>query len=221
MPFLHGSAGEASDHFAAFKAYREFLDTNGWHIENESWEGQGNRPDGIYYTGTRPEWSNVIFRRIVVEHLTSASAIGFIDWHTGIGEYGEVVPLIFDESDSEGFAVAATWWQLNQGGEAAFRTGTVPKYEGLLCRAILEEHPTARIAGAVIEFGTADNYAIFRADRLDRWLRFEGKNDAEHDQMRDDYLNLCCPNDVAWQRFVLSKGPELIDQMIGGLRGWR
>jgi len=39
--------------------------------------------------------------------------------------------------------------------------------------------------------------------------------------MRNDYLNLCCPNDVAWQRFVLSKGPELINQMIGGLRGWR
>jgi hypothetical protein len=75
--------------------------------------------------------------------------------------------------------------------------------------------------GAVIEFGTADDYAIFRADRLDRWLRFEGRTDPDHDQLREDYLNLCCPNDVAWRRLVLSKGPELIDQMVNGVLAWR
>jgi Protein of unknown function (DUF2817) len=219
-PFLHGSSGNASEHLAAFKAYRQFLDANGWHIENESWEGQGSRPEGIFYTGTRPEWSNVTFRRIVTEHLSSASVIGFIDWHTGIGEYGEFVPLIFDEYGSEEYAAAENWWKLSHGGEAAFRTGTTPRYEGLLCRAIRQELPTARIAGAVIEFGTVDDYAIFRADRLDRWLRFEGRNDLDHDRLREDYLNLFCPNDVAWRRYVLSQGPELIDRMVSGVSNW-
>lgn len=219
-PFLHGSAGDASEHLAAFRAYRQFLDVNGWHLERESWEGQGSLPDGIFYTGTTPEWSNAILRRIVTEHLSSASAVGFIDLHTGIGEYGEFVTLIFDEYGSEEYAAAATWWHLENGGGTAFGTGTTPKYKGLLCSAIRHELTTARVSGAVIEFGTSDSYTIFRADRLDRWLRFEGRTDPDHDELREDYLNLCCPNDVLWRRFVLSKGTQLIDQMIRGVRHW-
>lgn len=220
-PFLHGSAWGASDHSRAFQGYGAYLDAHGRQIENESWQGQGTRPDGIFYTGTGPEWSNLTFRRILAEHLSKASAIGVIDWHTGIGKYGEVVPLIFDDPSSEAFVAAASWWQLGHGREAAFKTGTAPKYDGLLFHAIRQELPTAWIAGGVLEFGTVDDYAIFRADRLDRWLRFEGKDDPDHDQMREDYLDACCPNDVAWRRFVLSKGPEIIDQMVNGIRNLR
>lgn len=220
-PYLHGCAGTASDHLEAYIGYHAYLEENGWHIENESWEGQGSRSDGIYYTGTAPEWSNVTFRRIVAEHLASVSQIGFIDWHTCIGRYGEFVSIVFDEPGSEEFAAATSWWQLTHGGDGAFRTGAAPKYEGLLCRSIRQELQAPKIAGAVIEFGTADEYAVFRADRLDRWLRFEGRDDPDHDRMRDDYLKICCPDDVAWRRFVLAKGPELIDQMVSGVLAWR
>jgi len=220
-PFYHGSAGSASEHLDAYSAYRGYLDKNGWHIENEMWEGQGNWPDGICYTGTKPEWSNVTFRRIVNDHLASVSQIGFIDWHTMIGQYGEFVSIIFDDPGSEEFNAAIGWWQLSHGGEGAFRIGAAPKYQGLLCRSIRQELPSPKIAGAVIEFGTADEYTAFRADRLDRWLRFEGRNDPDHDRMRADYLNVCCPNDIAWRRFVLAKGPDLIDQMVSGVLAWR
>lgn len=220
-PFLHGSARVASEHLGAYEAYKDYLDTNGWQIEGESWEGQGTRQDGIFYTGTAPEWSNVTFRRIVKEHLASAARIGFIDWHTGIGRYGEIVPLIFDEGGTDESRAAMSWWQLARPGNNAFRTGAVPAYEGLLCRSIRQELPASRIAGAVIEFGTVDDYAIFRADRLDRWLRFEGRDDPDHDRLRADYMNACCPEDVAWRRFVLARGPELIDQMVAGLCAWR
>lgn len=91
---------EASDHLIAYDAYRDFLEERGWHIENESLEGQGTWPDGLFYTGTAQEWSNVTFRRIVNEHLARAARIGFIDWHTCVGRYGEVVQIVFDEPDS-------------------------------------------------------------------------------------------------------------------------
>ena len=44
----------------------------------------------------------------------------------------------------------------------------------LLCQAIRQERPDARVAGAVIEFGTSDDYQLFRGELIDRWLRFEG-----------------------------------------------
>ena len=57
-------------------------------------EGQCHQPDGLFYAGKEPEWSNLLFRRIVAEHLGAARTIGFVDWHTGVGSFGEVVYLI-------------------------------------------------------------------------------------------------------------------------------
>lgn len=219
-PYLHGSAGEASDHLAAFKAYNAFLGLNGLHIENESMEGQSRWPEGIFYTGAGPEWSNTTFRWIVKDHLGQASKIGFIDWHTCLGRFGEIVHLVFDAPGSEAYETASDWWRLNDGGGGAFKVGSVPRYDGLLSKAIGQELSAAKVAGAVIEYGTVDDYSVFRADRLDRWLRFEGRDDPEHDRLREDYLNVCCPTDVAWRRFVLASGPKMIDQLVAGVGIW-
>ncbi len=220
VPYLHGGAARADDHLSAYKAYLACLDEGGAQIEAESLEGQSRWPDGLFYTGAQPEWSNTIFRRIVTDHLARATAIGFIDFHTGIGRYGEVVHLIFDDPESDAYAAAKRWWFLGKGSADVRGAGAVPRYEGLLCKSIRQELTQPKIAGAVIEFGTADDYSIFRADRLDRWLRHEGRNDPDHDRLREDYLNICSPRDIAWRRFVLAKGPELIDDMVSGLSDW-
>ena len=96
----------------------------------------------------------------------------------------------------------------------------MPKYEGLLCRAIRQEMPQAKIAGAVIEFGVADDYGMFRSDRLDRWLRFEGRNDPQHDELRQEYRNSCCPSDVGWRRLVMREGPLKMEQLAQGVLNW-
>jgi len=214
-PYLHGSARDAASHLEAYLGYQACLKAEGAQVETRSWEGQSTWPDGIFYTGTGPEWSNTVFRRIVNEHLSPASRIGFIDFHTGIGRYGEVVHLVFRD-----FAAAAGWWPHQDGGDSAFRTGEKPAYEGLLCRAIGQELPEARVAGAVIEFGVADDYAVFRSDRLDRWLRFEGRDDPDRDRLRADCMNIICPEDIAWRRSVLANGPPQIDFLLSGLCAW-
>jgi hypothetical protein len=220
-PFLHGSARDASDQLCAYQGYLAVLEQHGPQIEGQSWEGQSAWPEGIFYTGDGAEWSNLTFRRILQEHLASAGKIGFIDWHTGLGRYGEFVALVFAERGSEEFALATGWWQLGLGDEGTFRAGCVPAYDGLLCKAIGQELPAARVSGAVMEVGTVDDYSLFRADRLDRWLRFEGRFDPDHDRLREDYLNACCPNDIAWRRFVLEKGPALMNDLVTGVAAWR
>ena len=52
-------------------------------------------------------------------------------------------------------------------------------------------------------------------------MRFEGRDDPDHDRMSEEYLNACCPDDVAWRRFVLAVGPELVDQMVDGVLAWQ
>ena len=50
--------------------------------------GQYTHPDGVFYGGRRPTWSNATFRDILEKHVTGARRIAFIDLHTGLGAYG-------------------------------------------------------------------------------------------------------------------------------------
>jgi len=220
VPYFHTDAFAADENLRAFRAYKSFLDQRGWHIENEMFEGQSHWPDGIFYTGKGPEWANLTLRRIVNEHLNAATTIGFIDWHTGVGSYGEIVYLIFDDKDSPEHEAASDWWGRTEADKGAFTAGAVPNYRGLACRAIRQELLGPRIAGAVVEFGTADTYTLFRADRLDRWLWFEGRRDPQYDQFREDYKDVNCPRDAAWRRLVLREGPLIMDRLIKGVREW-
>jgi hypothetical protein len=216
-PFLHTGVFDERENLKAYQAYKNYLDQHGRHIENQMMEGQSQRPDGLFYIGNSPEWSNQTFRKIVREHLGSSKEIGFIDWHTGIGSFGEIVYLIFDEMESLEYVTAANWWGRENVEKCAFSSGALPNYSGLLCKAIRQELREPRIAGAVVEVGTGDASVIFRADRLDRWLSFEGHNSPNYEQFREDYKNALCPTDLAWRRLVVEEGPRIMDQMIAGI----
>ncbi|ESY87281.1 DUF2817 domain-containing protein [Mesorhizobium sp. LNHC209A00] len=217
---LHTDPSDAARALELHRAYKAHFEAHGWAQEGLIWQGQWHRPDGFMFGGRAPSWSNVTFRRIVREHLSSAATIGFLDWHTGIGQFGEVVHLIFDEPESAEHRAAAGWWGLTTKDDGVFKTGIKPKYRGLLCQAIRQERPDARIAGAVIEFGTADDYQIFRGDLIDRWLRFEGRDHPDANALRAAHVDTCCPSDISWRRLVEARGPELIDQLLAGVAGW-
>ncbi|MEZ5832035.1 MAG: DUF2817 domain-containing protein [Dongiaceae bacterium] len=219
-PYLHIDPSDARRSLAAYRAYKDHLERLGWHLENEMLEGQGNHPDGLFYAGRKPEWSNILFRRIVAEHLAAAKRIGFIDWHTGVGAFGEIVYLMFDQANAAEHAAAARWWGRAEQEKSAFKSGSTPKYRGLLSHAIRQELPDARIAGAVVEFGTADDYSIFRGDCLDRWVRFEGRDDPCAEQFREAYKDIMCPRDLSWRRMVLSEGPAILEKLIQGVSAW-
>jgi hypothetical protein len=217
---LHADPSNAARALELHLSYKTYLDNQGWHLENEIWQGQWHRPDGFMYGGRTPAWSNITFRRILNEHLAGAKTVGFIDWHTGVGRFGEIVHLIFDDPSSAEFRAATEWWGLRTKDDEVFKAGTKPKYRGLLCQAIHQELPSARVAGAVIEFGTADDYSIFRGDVLDRWLRFEGRDYPDAGKLRAAYQDIVCPRDISWRRLVEERGPVLMDQLIRGIAAW-
>lgn len=174
----------------------------------------------MFYAGKQPEWSNSLFRRILGEHLAQAGTVGFVDWHTGVGSFGEVVYLITGGKGSREYAAAARWWNREQEEKPAFKSGSTPNYRGLLSQAIRQELPQARVAGGVVEFGTADEYSIIRGDCLDRWLRFEGRHDPDLAHFQDAYKDIMCPPDLSWRRMVLAEGPAIMDKLVAGVAGW-
>ena len=217
---LHADPSNAAGALELHRTYRAYFEAHGWALEGEIWQGQWHRPEGLMYGGQAPSWSNVTFRRILREHLSRATTIGFLDWHTGIGQFGEIVHLIFDAPEGMEHRAAAGWWGLAAKEDGAFKTGAKPKYRGLLCQAIRQERPDARIAGGVIEFGTADDYQIFRGDLIDRWLRFEGRDHPDARALRDAHVDICCPRDISWRRLVETRGPTLMDQLLAGVAEW-
>lgn len=217
---LHADPSEAARALDLHRAYKAHFEQHGWALEGKIWQGQWHRPDGFMYGGRAPSWSNVMFRRILRAHLSGVDTIGFLDWHTGIGQFGEIVHLIFDAPDSEEYRAAASWWGLAAKQHDAFKTGVKPDYRGLLCQSIRQEMPGARIAGAVIEFGTADDYQIFRGDLIDRWLRFEGRDHPDSKALRAAHVDICCPRDVSWRNHVQARGPLMIDQLLAGVAQW-
>ena len=71
----------------------------------------------------------------------------------------------------------------------------------------------------MVEFGTADEYSIMRGDCLDRWVRFEGRNDPNVAHFQDAYKDIMCPPDLSWRRMVLDEGPAIMDKLIAGVAG--
>ncbi|KAK6020259.1 hypothetical protein OSTOST_14090 [Ostertagia ostertagi] len=50
--------------------------------------GQYTHPDGIFFGGNAPTWSNRTVRAIAREELSQARRVGIIDFHTGLGPFG-------------------------------------------------------------------------------------------------------------------------------------
>lgn len=218
--FYHRATPDAADALSTYLDYKAFLDRHGWIIETEMARGQTEFPDGLYFSGNGPEWANLTLRQIIRDTLGGASKIGFLDIHTGLGQFGETVHLIFAPEGSDERAQALKWWEPLNPTASLFTAGRLPDYQGLLCNALGQELPAARISGAVLEFGVSDAFGMFRSDRLDRWLRFQGRSDPDLTLLRADYRDSCTPRDITWRRLVQRAGPEAIDRLLTGLASW-
>ena len=72
--------------------------------------GQYAHADGLMFGGKDREWSNRTLETIVTGMLSGAEKVAFIDWHTGIGDYGKPFFLCFNEPGGALFQRACDWW---------------------------------------------------------------------------------------------------------------
>ncbi|MEM5315990.1 M14 family metallopeptidase [Paraburkholderia sp. JHI869] len=208
---------------AATQATDRFRDAHGADaLFNTLASGQYTHADGLIYGGNQREWSNLTLQRIVETHLVQAERVAFIDWHTGIGEYGEPFFLCFNAQDSELEQRAAQWWGadrvLGQRPHGLAR----PDYRGLVFRGVEQFLDGRPMAGAVIEFGTRGP-SMSLASRLDQWLRFRARQapHPERDaQLRADLLDAFVPVSSVWRERVLAHGLAITAQTLDGLARW-
>ncbi len=182
--------------------------------------GQYTHPDGLNYGGAGREWSNRLLEHIVEEHLAQAGKIAFIDWHTGLGEYGEPFFLCFNDEASGLLARAAGWF-----GESVIRNARPhgrqrPSYSGLVFHGMQQFLGGRPMCGVVAEFGTR-GWHMRRMLRLDLWLKFKAKaRDERYAMMRADLIDAFCPYDHRWREATIDHAVRITDQAVAGLGEW-
>jgi len=182
--------------------------------------GQYLHPDGLMYGGKDREWSNTTMETIVAETLASAGRVAFIDWHTGIGEYGKPFFLCFNEAGGPLFAKACDWWGKENVDGVRPHGMERPNYTGLVFHGVQRFLGNRSMCGAVIEFGTR-GVNMRRVLRLDQWLRRQTDLDADvRATLQADMMDAFCPFDGQWRQDTLRSGLNLTDQAIAGLAAW-
>lgn len=180
--------------------------------------GQYVHASGVQFGGNRDEASNATLRKIAREDTRGAHRVGWLDFHTGLGPYGEVELIIELPSSDPAYGRGHAWYGDAQrstiDGESvsAALNGTIE--HGVA--GMLDEDVELTIHGA--EFGTYDTARVFRAMRADNWLAHYGDLESEAGRaIKTELLEVFRPNDPKWQAQVVATGSELVGKVRNGL----
>jgi uncharacterized protein DUF2817 len=229
--------GNAKPENPGYEALREFICPKEWTEEGEQRSlaalqayaathgldaletaiasGQYVDPQGVFYGGTQPTWSNRTLRTILAPFAPTVRHAAFIDLHTGIGPYGFGEIMSNHGARDPGQAIMRQWW----GGEATyFDDGTSSSYYtvGDTQVAVNQTLRNARIAGITLEYGTIpDKQVMMNAVRADNWLYVHGdvgspKGRAIKAQIRAAFY----PEKPDWKDMVVERGHYVMKRML-------
>jgi hypothetical protein len=135
--------------------------------------GQYAYPDGLFFGGRKPTWSNDTFRAVVRKHGAGAKRVGVIDFHSGLGPAGYGEPLSIVAPGAPGFARACAWWG-SEVTSTADGTSKSPPVTGPLIGSVEESLPGAEVTAIGLEYGTIELTRVLDALRGDNWLYARG-----------------------------------------------
>ena len=183
--------------------------------------GQYTHPDGLFFGGTSPTWSNQTLRQVLRKYGQRCEQLAWIDYHTGLGPRGFAERIFAGPDDAAAFARAKSWW----GSDGATPitsvydgSSTSAFLTGLMWTAAVEECPQAQYTGIAMEYGTAPMMEVIDALRADHWLQLHPEATAALRQsikqnIRDAFY--CDADD--WKLMVIAQSRAALQQAIKGL----
>jgi hypothetical protein len=131
--------------------------------------GQYAFPDGLFYGGARPTWSNRTIRAVLRRHASGRKRFGWIDIHTGLGPRGHGEKIFAGRNNAPDLARTRAWW----GAEVTSiydASSSSAELTGLMFNAAYEECPGVEYTGIGLEYGTVPLQETLQALRADHWL---------------------------------------------------
>jgi hypothetical protein len=179
-------------------------------------EGQYAYPDGLFYGGTGPATSRLVWEEIMQTYVTGRRRAVLLDIHTGLGKRGACELMTDLPASAHEVRLMNSW------------------FEGAVTSLIGDDSVSAQVAGTLtaafnriaaeqrypigLEFGTCSPIAVLYALREDQWCRNHGAaSPAERacagKRMREAFA---C-RDARWHDDVVGRFEQVLDQLQQGL----
>jgi hypothetical protein len=179
--------------------------------------GQHDHPEGLFYGGRNPTWSQVTLRHVLQRHGTRCARLGWIDLHTGLGPSGVGERIFACRDDAAALQRARVWW-----GEDVTSiydgSSTSALLRGLMWLSAYEECAQAQYTAIALEYGTLPIMDMLQALRADQWLENhpeagEAQRRAIKQQTRDAFYT----DTDAWKQRIVEQAVEAAHQAVYGL----
>ena len=179
--------------------------------------GQYSHPEGLFYGGRAPAWSNTTFRKIVRQRMAGAERAALVDFHTGLGAYGNGEIISVDLPGSAAHNRATGWWGKRVRSTKAGESVSAD-LSGTLKEAFCETLPHAETTTGVLEFGTFPGIRVLAAMQAENWLHhWGGGNRRRAAKIKAAMRHVFYPDSDNWKTKVWEQGREVVEQAMAGL----
>ncbi|WIM09363.1 M14 family metallopeptidase [Enhydrobacter sp.] len=179
--------------------------------------GQHSHPDGIFFGGLKPTWSNRTIRAIAREELGRARRVGVIDYHTGLGPFGHGELICTVPPTAKSYARARAWYgeELTSPEDGTSSSAVVT---GIMTDAFPQELPDAEVTSVAIEYGTYAVPDVLNAVRADNWLHQRGDLASPvGKEIKADMKERFFPAGAKWREMVWTRADQTIGWALRGL----
>ena len=130
--------------------------------------GQYDHPDGIFYGGREPTWSNRTLHQVLDRFLRGRRRVAFIDYHTGLGPSGFGEIICTHKPGTPGYHRAKEWFgDVTSPDDGSSASAPI---QGFISSAFERELKDCELTAIAIEYGTQPVPEVLEAVRADNWL---------------------------------------------------
>jgi hypothetical protein len=215
-PELEGPARSLADATLAARIARDGHGTVMSVVE----AGQYAHPDGLFFGGREPAWSNRTLRAIMEKHAAGAQTGMCFDLHTGAGAFGHPMLMAITQAAypmlSRMQALYGPWLHIIVTGPSSTTdTGIAATATGYTSQAMLDQLSRVDLMQFVIECGTYDSARSHRLLRDDHWLHLFGDPfDATGRRIKAALLEHFFPADSHWREMTALRAQQVFSHAM-------
>ena len=207
--------GVIAPHNARLKDYA--IKNGAFALQGAISAGQYSHPDGLYFGGHKEAWSIGLLRHIVRRELAHAKRTIFLDFHTGLGAFGDVELISEYAAEDPAYTRAKSWW-----GEQVKTTATGESLSahltGTLDTLVPSLLPHAEVTAIALEYGTYPVDAVFRALRADNWLHLHANPEGpEAPAIKAEIRQAFYPDTAEWKARVWEQAEVVVAKSLAVL----
>ncbi|MBA2676158.1 M14 family metallopeptidase [Ramlibacter sp.] len=167
--------------------------------------GQHSHPQGLFFGGNAPTWSQGAMRRMLREQAGRCKTLGWIDFHTGLGPRGHGERILAGPPET-GPRARHIWGHMTSPDDG---TSTSAPLTGNLWVMVAQEVPQAEYTGMALEYGVVPLQQTLDALRGDQWLHNHPEASQEQRaRIKRELLDAFYGDDDAWKTAIVEQGRE-------------